>query len=96
MKFLVDNQLPPRLASHLRSRGHEVEHVAEIGMERRTDVEIWDRAAEAGQGAISKDEDFVFLARTTTDASFGFDLETAGRRRCCRGSMKRCPRSLRR
>ncbi|WP_397220135.1 DUF5615 family PIN-like protein [Nocardioides sp. AE5] len=31
MRFLIDTQLPPALARLLVSRGHEAEHVVDIG-----------------------------------------------------------------
>jgi predicted nuclease of predicted toxin-antitoxin system len=32
MKFLIDAQLPPALCEWLRARGHEADHVADLGM----------------------------------------------------------------
>ena len=61
MKFLVDAQLPPALAGWLRDRGHEAEHVFEIGMVGATDVEIAARAEQVGAVLVTKDEDFTAL-----------------------------------
>jgi predicted nuclease of predicted toxin-antitoxin system len=43
MRFLVDNQLPPSLARWLRDRGHEAEHVFEIGLHLLDDRALWER-----------------------------------------------------
>jgi len=61
VRFLIDAQLPPALARYLESAGHEAVHVADLGMERATDEEIWRPAAERGQTIVTKDEDFVAL-----------------------------------
>jgi predicted nuclease of predicted toxin-antitoxin system len=63
MKFLVDAQLPPGLCRWLRERGHEAEHVFDIGLGAAPDAEFARRAAETGAVLVSKDEDFVALAR---------------------------------
>ena len=62
MKLLIDNQLPLALAVHLRRRGHDCTHVAEIGLDEATDLDVWNHAARDNSVLISKDEDFVFLA----------------------------------
>ena len=43
MKFLIDAQLPPALCRWLETRGHEAEHVFELGMGTATDAEIAER-----------------------------------------------------
>src|SRR5688572_3200572 len=67
MNFLVDNQLPLKLARHLTMRGHDARHVLDIGLERADDPEVWARAAADGCAVFSKDEDFVFLANRPGD-----------------------------
>ena len=59
MKFLVDAQLPPALCRWLEGRGHEAEHVFDLGMHAATDAEIAARAAETGAVLVTKDEDFL-------------------------------------
>ena len=59
MRFLVDAQLPPALARRLESRGHEAEHVADLGMERAPDPQVRARAAESGAVVVTKDDDFA-------------------------------------
>lgn len=64
MRFLVDNQLPVRLAAWFRQRGHECEHVADLGMEEADDASVWARVASAKAVVVSKDEDFIYLANS--------------------------------
>ena len=61
MKFLVDAQLPARLAQFLSELGHESVHVWEVGLRGATDEEIWKHAAAIGAALIRKDEDFVIM-----------------------------------
>jgi predicted nuclease of predicted toxin-antitoxin system len=68
MKLLIDNQLPARLAIHLRTRGHECSHVIDLALDEASDLELWARAAAQGWVVVSKDEDFVFLANRPGDA----------------------------
>lgn len=62
MKYLIDNQLPPALAQHLRAQGLECVHVADLALDQATDREIWKYAAANGYAVVSKDEDFLHLA----------------------------------
>jgi predicted nuclease of predicted toxin-antitoxin system len=59
VRFLIDAQLPPALARHLVVRGHEAEHLADIGMLTASDALIWQRAVDSNAVLITKDEDFV-------------------------------------
>ncbi|HXE55295.1 MAG TPA: DUF5615 family PIN-like protein [Tepidisphaeraceae bacterium] len=68
MKLLVDNQLPAALATYLRWRGHDCQHVLDIGLGEAKDIELWDRATREGAVVVSKDEDFIFLANRPGDA----------------------------
>ena len=61
MRLLVDAQLPPALCRWLRERGHEAEHVADVGLLAAADAVIADHAAATGAVLVSKDEDFVVL-----------------------------------
>ena len=61
MRFLIDAQLPPALARWLEERGHEAEHVADLGMLRASDQEIWRHAGATSAAVVTKDEDFVTL-----------------------------------
>lgn len=63
MRFIVDAQLPPALAQRLSALGHEARHVNRIGHGAATDETIWAEAGNRGAALITKDEDFVALAR---------------------------------
>lgn len=41
MKFVVDAQLPPRLATWLRTKGHHAVALREVGLRDADDPEIW-------------------------------------------------------
>lgn len=58
MKFLVDAQLPPALAGWLRERGHEAEHVSDVGLLAATDAAIANHVEGNGAVLVTKDEDF--------------------------------------
>ena len=58
MKFLVDEQLPPALASWLRARGHDAEHVHSLGLGAADDQAIWRYARDGDWIIVTKDEDF--------------------------------------
>ena len=59
MRFLVDAQLPPALARHIASQGHQAEHVVDVGLESSDDSLNWDYAIAANAAIITKDEDFA-------------------------------------
>jgi predicted nuclease of predicted toxin-antitoxin system len=60
MKFLVDAQLPRRLASRLREAGHEAIHTLDLPLGNRTpDSVINDLSISDGYIVITKDADFV-------------------------------------
>ncbi len=59
MKFLVDAQLPARLAEFLNRAGHDAVHT--IGLpdgNRSTDSQIAQRAHTDGRVVVTKDQDF--------------------------------------
>ena len=60
MKFLVDAQLPRRLAQQLQGLGHEAMHTLDLPMGNRTrDTEINDISVREQCIVITKDADFV-------------------------------------
>ena len=63
MKFLVDAQLPPALARWLEARDHDAKHVADLGLTQAKDHAIWHRAIQDARVVITKDDDFIKLAR---------------------------------
>jgi predicted nuclease of predicted toxin-antitoxin system len=60
MKFIVDAQLPRRLALHLREVGHDVFHTLDLPHgNRTTDTEINELSEAENRVVITKDADFV-------------------------------------
>jgi predicted nuclease of predicted toxin-antitoxin system len=59
MRFLVDAQLPPRLARFIVGRGLEAKAVRELGLRDANDEDIWTTARQGGWVVITKDEDFA-------------------------------------
>jgi predicted nuclease of predicted toxin-antitoxin system len=62
-RFLIDAQLPPGLAVHLRERGHLAEHVNRVRLGGTSDRAIWNHAKRQQAILITKDEDFLALSR---------------------------------
>lgn len=59
MNFLVDAQLPPRLARFLAAAGHEVIHTSELpDANRTTDADVARMADADDRVVITKDHDF--------------------------------------
>lgn len=59
MKFLVDAQLPARLARFLSSAGHDAVHTSELPSGNRTaDGRIAELADDEGRVVVTKDRDF--------------------------------------
>jgi predicted nuclease of predicted toxin-antitoxin system len=59
VKFLIDAQLPARLARHLNDAGHDAIHTLELPEQNRTtDVEISRLADAEDRAVVSKDRDF--------------------------------------
>lgn len=66
MKFIVDENLPKRAATWLGARGHKAWHVSDLGLLGRADPVIWAEAIARGAFVVTRDNDFAFLARTST------------------------------
>lgn len=59
MKFLVDAQLPVRLAQRIAAAGHDALHTSDLpGGNRTTDAELAARADADDRVVITKDHDF--------------------------------------
>ncbi|HEY9173173.1 MAG TPA: DUF5615 family PIN-like protein [Verrucomicrobiae bacterium] len=66
MKFVVDAQLPRRLARELAAAGHDAVHCLDLPLANRTpDEEVCALSAKEGRVVVTKDSDFVttFLLR---------------------------------
>lgn len=61
MRFLVDANLSPRLASALRELDHDVVHVADINMLAASDTEILHRADMEQRVVVTADTDFPMI-----------------------------------
>ena len=59
MRFVVDEQLPPRLAEWLRDAGHDARHILEIGIGGAKDAAIFELCATDAAVLITKDADFT-------------------------------------
>ena len=62
MKFLIDENLSPRLVSLLASYWPDSMHVETAGMRGAADETIWRFARDHGFAIVSKDDDFSSLA----------------------------------
>ena len=82
MRFLVDENLSPRLADHLRTAGHDVMHVRELGLTSAADAVILEVATTQNRIIVSADTDFgTLLARSRASApSFLLLRRIEGRR----------------
>jgi predicted nuclease of predicted toxin-antitoxin system len=58
LKLLFDQNLSPRLVRLLSDVYPECSHVHGLGMDRASDAEVWNYAAEHGYTIVSKDADF--------------------------------------
>lgn len=63
MRFLIDQQLPKKLAAWIRAQGHDAAHIKELGMLHAEDADIWREAEARGAVIVSKDEDFSVIVR---------------------------------
>jgi len=66
MRFVVDAQLPPALASWIVQQGHEAKPVRELGLRNSDDSAIWKFATDGAWVVVTKDEDFAERALATT------------------------------
>ncbi|MBV9611048.1 MAG: DUF5615 family PIN-like protein [Acidobacteriaceae bacterium] len=63
MKFLLDENLSPRLAPRLVSLFGALTHVRDIGLQRADDKIIWEWAKTNGHTVITADGDFVAMSQ---------------------------------
>jgi len=61
MRLLVDANLSPVVADHLRVAGLDVSHVADHGLGTASDVEIAEFATAESSAIISADSDFATI-----------------------------------
>jgi predicted nuclease of predicted toxin-antitoxin system len=63
VRFLVDSQLPSALSRWLQEKGHQAEHVFDVGLAQSKDNPVWNDAGQHGAAIITKDEDFAEWVR---------------------------------
>jgi predicted nuclease of predicted toxin-antitoxin system len=59
MRFLIDAQLPPVLATWLATRGHEAQPVRDVSLRSAEDTAIAAFARRGDWVVVTKDEDFA-------------------------------------
>ena len=69
MRFLVDENLSPRLASLLVDAGHDADHVAKVGLGASDDATLLEFADSTKAVIISADTDFSALLSRTSRTS---------------------------
>ena len=62
MKFLIDHNLSPTLALHLKDRYPGSVHTMDLGFDRTADHALWHHARENGFSILTKDTDFEQLS----------------------------------
>jgi predicted nuclease of predicted toxin-antitoxin system len=67
MKFLLDENVSYRVASHLKAAGHDAVHVGEIALTSTDDAVILVRARDDGRVLVSGDHDFVQMLFASGD-----------------------------
>jgi predicted nuclease of predicted toxin-antitoxin system len=61
LRFLIDNALPPRLATLLTAAGHDAVHVRQYAMQAAKDEVVLARALQEERIVVSADTDFGTL-----------------------------------
>lgn len=62
MKFIVDHNLPPRLARLLEQHFRGTRHTLDLDFDRMPDTELWQYAKDNGFHLITKDGDHFQLS----------------------------------
>ncbi len=63
--IVVDNMMPTILVGHLKRLGYEAQSVRRFGVAGTSDKTIWPKVEDLGAILISKDWDFISLARNS-------------------------------
>ena len=61
MKFLIDNNLSPKLSNFLFSIGHDSKHVKELKLEAADDRQIFELAYMENRTIVTADTDFGYI-----------------------------------
>lgn len=85
MKFLIDQNLSPLVATGLSEAGHDAVHVRSFGMETAEDSSVLDRARAEGRVVVSADTDFgTLLAMSGADRPSVILIRRSADRRAAR------------
>jgi predicted nuclease of predicted toxin-antitoxin system len=63
MMFVVDENLPRQVATWLSSVGHPSVHLSDLGLLGQPDAAIWMAACDRTASIVTRDADFLALAR---------------------------------
>jgi len=82
MRFLVDNNISPKVAELMVDAGHDARHLRDYGLQAAADAEVMERASAEARILISADTEFgTLLARSGAKVpSFLLIRRLAGRR----------------
>ncbi len=69
MRLLIDENLPPRIATLLSEAGHDAVHVRDLDAAGASDPQIIDLALADGRTIVSADTDFGALLASTGAAA---------------------------
>lgn len=58
LEFIVDSNLPIKLAIWLKKQGYEAIHAHSLGLDGTSDAGIWEYARRKNAVIVSKDQDF--------------------------------------
>jgi predicted nuclease of predicted toxin-antitoxin system len=58
MRLLFDNNLSPRLVQHLMDIYPDARHVSAVGLDRASDLAVWNYAQTHSYIIVTKDSDF--------------------------------------
>ena len=58
IRFLLDQGIPRSAVARLQDRGCAARHVADIGLERASDLDILQAARDEGECVVTLDADF--------------------------------------
>lgn len=63
MKLIIDENLPTRLVAWFAAQGCQAKHVFELELKGAPDGQVWSYALETGACVVSRDDDFLQIAR---------------------------------
>jgi predicted nuclease of predicted toxin-antitoxin system len=62
VRFLIDENLSPKLVAVLQSAYPGTTHVEALGLRGRLDSDVWTAAREGGFAILTKDDDFAGMS----------------------------------